>query len=184
MDRFGRREIADTAQLLSFCASQIDGTVQDTLIEIEALTHSVLELARHSVSLADAIQRKLPGDLEASSDETLVSHAEAIRREVKKGMIRFQAADRFSQRLSNVTNNLTALAKMLQEFPQQPWAGRWNELLQETRARYTMEEERRMFDATFNNSVPKKSLAVVDSLDGEPDVLQKSDSVSNGLDDV
>ena len=184
MDRFDRHEYADAAQLLSFCASQIDGTVRDTLTEVEALTHSVLELARHSVLLADAVQRKLPGDLEAPSDETLASHAEAVRREVKEGMIRFQVADRFSQRLGNVTNNLTALAEMLQEFPRQPWAGRWSEFLQETRARYTTEEERRMFDTTFKDSAPKKSLSVVDGSDGESDVFEEPAPVPDGFDDV
>lgn len=184
MDSSGRREYADAAQLLSLCASQIDGAVQDTLTEVEALTHTVLELARHSVLLADAVQTKLPGYLEAPSDAAVAAHAEAIRREVKEGMIRFQAADRFSQRLGNVTNNLTALAEMLQEFPRQRWAGRWSEFLQETRARYTTEDERRVFDATFDGSAAKESFSGDDGLDGEPAIYRRPASLSDGLDDV
>ena len=184
VDRSARREYADAAQLLSLCASQIDGTVQDTLIEVEALTHSVVELARHSVSLADAVQKRLPGDMEAPSDEALEAHAEAIRREVKEGMIRFQAADRFSQRLGNVTNNLTALAEMLQEFPQKKWAGRWTEFLQQTRARCTTEEERQVFDAAFEGALPKESFSVVDGLDSEPEVFQQPAPISDRSDDV
>jgi len=63
--------------------------------------------------------------------------------------MRLQFADRLNQRLSNVVKNLTDLAKLMNSSDLPITQAKWAGYLNEARTTFTMELERKMFDAVF-----------------------------------
>lgn len=59
---------------------------------------------------------------------------------------RLQSVDRLMQRLSNVQLNLDRLAKFVTAETQIPRVSQWSEFMEQTRASFTMEQERALFD--------------------------------------
>ena len=71
--------------------------------------------------------------------------------------MRLQFADRMNQRLSNVASNLAGLADLMQPAEWPATDIKWREFLKRTRATFSMEQERQMFDAVFAASATDAS---------------------------
>ena len=133
------------ARLVQLCAEQIRAAVDEASSEIESLSLAVLDTARHADQLAG---RELAGDKNAGDD------SQPLKEAALNASSRLQFADRMSQRLSNTASNLAALAQLMQTTERPISDEDWSTFLDDARARFTMEHERRMFDAVFETAGP------------------------------
>ena len=124
----------NAALLVDLCAEQIQAAISEASSDIEALSLSVLDTARHADKLIEP-DRSGP-----------------LKEAVRNASQRLQFADRLSQRLSNTAANLAALADYMQADEQPVSDEGWSAFLDAARARFTMEQERRMFDAIFGTA--------------------------------
>ena len=90
--------------------------------------------------------RAAPSLAEAEAD------SQALQKAVRSATMRLQFADRLQQRLTNIAENLTRLAKLMQSIDLPITDAQWSEYLDTTRAKFTMEQERQMFDVMFGTA--------------------------------
>lgn len=137
------------ARLVQLCAEQIRAAVNEASSEIESLSLAVLDTARHADRLAGSDRsagRALADDNDAGDA------SQPLKEAALNASSRLQFADRMSQRLSNTASNLAALAQLLQTTDRPISDEDWSAFLDAARARFTMEHERRMFDAVFETT--------------------------------
>ena len=130
----------EIAGLMDLCASQIMAAVDEALGECDALCRSVLDAAR----LASAFLGE-----SGPSDERMQADARALQQAAQDASLRLQFIDRLNQRMSNVSRNLAGLAELMQSTDLPISENAWSRFLEETRASFTMAQERQMFDAFF-----------------------------------
>ncbi len=141
---------SETGQLIDLCAEQIKAALDEALREIDALSDSALDTARHASALLGAINVQ---NLEVNPvGESVSADCQALQQAVRKVCIRMQFADRLNQRLSNVAKNLAGLAELMKSSDLPITADKWTEFLNEARTTFTTERERKMFDTVFRAS--------------------------------
>lgn len=141
------------ARLVQLCADQIRVAVDEASAEIESLSLAVLDTARHADRL---VERGLPARSGGADDSGPNDESQPLREAALNASSRLQFADRMSQRLSNTASNLAALARLMQAADRPIGEEDWSAFLGAARARFTMEHERRMFDAVFETAAPAR----------------------------
>ncbi len=164
----------DAARLVELCADQIQSALAEALAEIGELSVAVLDTARHAGDLLGQVNDS------ASSPEAgaLANGSESLRQAAASASSRLQFADRLSQRMSNVSSNLNALAVLMKSSDGPLTHERWQGFLLEARGRFTMEQERRMFDAVFGTSTSEQD--VVENNDASDDLIFFDTGASRG----
>ncbi len=148
--RQGDVKDSDSVRLLELCADQIKVAIDEAFHEIDALSCSVLDSGRHARALLNGVddpKRNVNG-----ADDLVLADSHALQKAVNDATTRLQFADRLHQRLSNISKNLVGLAKLTHAKGPRIANHDWAEFLKEARATYTMEQERQMFDAVFEES--------------------------------
>src|SRR5262245_43751024 len=116
--------------LLELSASQVEVALQNAGAQIERLASSVAAFAR------------LGAEMCAHADPAVAAQGVRVSAEAQRAMFAMQFHDALSQRLQHVRDALGDMHDAL-AAPAAPSA---SVLLAAIRARYTMEDERRMFD--------------------------------------
>ena len=147
------------ARLVQLCAEQIRAAVDEASSEIESLSLAVLDTARHADRLAG---RGRPVGCEPADDKDAGDASQPLKEAALNASSRLQFADRMSQRLSNTASNLAALAQLMQTTERPISDEDWSTFLDAARARFTMEHERRMFDAVFETAGPAPPVSDLD----------------------
>jgi len=133
---------SNAARLVALCADQIVLAITEARDEVDSLSFAVLDSARHAAALSAAL---------TASDEQDRA-AQALQNSVRSANTHLQFADRLEQRLSNVSKNLKNLAQLMQSIDLPITDAEWRACLIASRATFTMEQERQMFDAIFDTS--------------------------------
>ena len=137
------------ARLVKLCAEQIRAAMDEASSEIASLSLAVLDTARHADRLAE---RGVSARSGATDDKGPDDESQPLREAALNASSKLQFADRMSQRLSNTASNLAALAQLMQNTDSPISEEDWSAFLGAARARFTMEHERRMFDAVFEQA--------------------------------
>lgn len=145
-------ELADTdseaARFLALCASQIGAAVDEAFCEIDGLSCAVLDSAQHTDTLIAVAKDSSPDA--ALRSERLEFASRELLESARTASARLQFVDRLEQRLLNVSKNLAGLARRMRSIEMPITKSEWSACLAASRATFTMEQERQMFDETFN----------------------------------
>lgn len=139
---------SEAARLVALCADQIGAAVKEASCEIDSLSCAVLDSARQAGALLAAINIGSPKTATTSDEFELVSRA--LQESARTASTRLQFADRLEQRLLNVSRNLAGLARLMRSIDLPITEVEWVACLAATRATFTIEQERQMFDAAFD----------------------------------
>jgi len=154
---------SEAARLVALCADQIGAAVKEAFCEIDGLSGAVLGAAQHADTLLAATRECNPKATAASDQFELAS--QALQESVKTASTRLQFADRLEQRLMNVAKNLANLAGLMRSTELPISTTDWAACLAATRATFTMEQERQMFDAIFDTSAAAVHTGLVQAPD-------------------
>jgi hypothetical protein len=121
--------------LLELTASQLEVALQNTAAQVERLSMSVAAFAR------------LGAEMCAHPDAAVAAQGVRITAEAQRAMFAMQFHDQLSQRVQHVRDALGDMHDAL-AAPVLPSA---ESLLAVIRGRYTMEDERRLFDALLGH---------------------------------
>ena len=145
-----RCEVTDSeaARLVTLCAEQINVAAREAFREIDRLSCAILDSARHADALLAACKDRNPEACPATTE------SRALQEAVRSATMHLQFGDRLQQRLSNISTNLAGLAKLMQSIDLPITDSEWGACLGSTRATFTMEQERRMFDVMFGAALP------------------------------
>ncbi len=91
---------------------------------------------------------------------TIIDNCTMIGETMHQVIIAFQFYDKLTQRLSHVTSSLGALADLVSDVRRLYNPYEWLGMQEKIKSRYTMEEERLMFDAMMEGKSVKQALAI------------------------
>jgi len=121
--------------LLELTASQLEVALQNANAQVERLSSSVAAFA------------KLGADLCAHADPAIAAQGARVAAEAQRAMFAMQFHDQLAQRMQHVRDALGDMHDAL-AAPNAPTSA---VLLMAIRARYTMEDERRLFDIVLGH---------------------------------
>jgi hypothetical protein len=118
------------AAVLELVAMQLEVAMQNAASQAERLSQSV------------AVFTAVGSRMRATKDPAFAVHAEAIEQEAHRAMMAMQFHDQLAQRVTHVREALGDMHDELLVGDEHDW----HALVRKMRGRYTMEDERRLFD--------------------------------------
>ena len=132
--------------LLELTASQLEVALQNSCSQLERLAGSIAAFAR------------LGSEMSAHADPSIAQQGARVSAEAERALFAMQYHDQFAQRVQHVRDALGDLHDALAAPVTPPAAV----LLAAIRSRYTMEDERRLFDIVLGH-LPDTPAANADS---------------------
>jgi len=139
-------QLKQTVLMLNLAVSQIDQSMHDGNQSVDTLASSFTDLASTIASLSEDLNEIEDGALRQRMAVSTITASENVR----SAIIAFQFYDKLSQRLNHVSNDLTALTDLISNANTLYSPPAWNSLQDKIREKYTMEEERTMFDQVLS----------------------------------
>jgi len=151
-------QVRETMLMLELAAGQVDAAMRDSNASVNILTDSFTSMA----SLLDGLDQRM-GRLAASAGDgqeldAIRESAREIARQAHRSIIAFQFYDRLAQRLEHVCHSLSSLSELVTSPARRYNPIEWAGLQELISSRYTMVEERAMFDAVMHGLPVKEAL--------------------------
>ena len=165
-------QLKQTVLMLNLAVSQIDQSMHDGNQSVDTLASSFTELASTMASLNSDLEEMQDGELKQRMS---LSSAKASNN-VNAAIIAFQFYDKLSQRLNHVSNDLAALTDLISNAETLYSPPAWKVLQDKIREKYTMEEERAMFDQVLSGMSIEQALeeykAAITAADNSDDDIE------------
>ena len=150
--------LRETARMLQLAAGQVEAAMRESNAAVAVLTDTFTSMAE----ALDTIDVSL-GTLPPSVGNEMVTadihdRTRLVAQKVQQSIIAFQFYDKLVQRLSHVCQDLGALSELIGDRDALGQCADWAGLHQAVRARYTMNEERALFDAVMNGASVAQAL--------------------------
>ncbi|CAA9889599.1 conserved hypothetical protein [Candidatus Methylobacter favarea] len=152
-------EVRETVKLLSLSAIQIEDLLKESDLSINTLTQAFTVIVEHMQAVNNYLLALEAGQ---TRDEALVCCSETGDK-IHSAIVAFQFYDRMVQCLHHVTSNLSGLSQLLGNPERLHNPGEWLKFQKQIRSRYTMESEKLMFDAIFQDKSVEGALVVKNS---------------------
>jgi hypothetical protein len=147
-------QVRETILMLNLAIAQMEVAMHDSTGSVDVLTHSFTSMFGNMMGLVEAAQ-SLPDSPVKQSIQGLGANVTA---EMQGAIVAFQFYDRLSQRLAHVSRSLAELTSIVSDSSRLYNPSAWHELQQQIRSKYTMEEEKLMFDTLLATGDVKKAL--------------------------
>lgn len=151
-------QVRETVLMLELAAGQVEAAMTDSNSSVEVLTDTFTSLAdtlQHINAAVDTLPDTIGNGLvkaEIQSDTQLVAQ------KVKQAIVAFQFYDKLVKRLDHVCLSLAGLSRLVSDRQRLYSPDEWKALQDEILAKYTMIEERTMFEAVLNGATVKEAL--------------------------
>jgi hypothetical protein len=145
-------QVRETVLMLEVAAGQVEAAMTESNSSVGVLTDTFTSLAA-TLARVEASLETLPDVAEnAVVKGELREGARQIGEKVHQAIIAFQFYDRLVQRLDHVCHSLGGLGELVADKARLYNPGEWVDLQGRIRSKYTMEEERVMFDAVLQGT--------------------------------
>lgn len=154
-------QLRETILMLNLAVAQIDQSMNEGHSSVSVLSQSFTALATNLKDIQTSI-KKLPKQSEHQIPDKLKTIIEGSTNtamdKVQASIVAFQFYDKLTQRLDHVSLSLSALAELIADPNSLYSPPKWQELQQSIRSKYTMEEERIMFDNVLSGMPVEQAL--------------------------
>lgn len=147
-------QVRETMLMLNLAIAQLEMAMRDSGGSVEVLTNSFTGIYGNLMGMVEAANA-LPDSPEKQAIEELGGSASG---QMQHAIVAFQFYDRLSQRLTHVSNSLGELTGIVSDPSKLYNPFVWRGLQEQIRSRYTMEEERVMFDTLLQTGDVKLAL--------------------------
>ena len=144
-------QLKETILMLNLAVTQIDQSMHEGNASVSTLSQSFTGLATNLSDIQNSIGQLSQQD-ESSEEMKLIiegSTSTALDK-VHSAIIAFQFYDKLNQRLDHVSESLSSLTALIGNPAELYSPIAWQGLQETIRSKYTMEEERRMFDKVIS----------------------------------
>lgn len=147
-------QVRETILMLNLAVAQIEMALKESSGSVDVLTNSFTDMYGNLMALVQEA-RSLP---DTPVRQAIEATGMAVSQQMQQVIIAFQFYDRLSQRLSHVCHSLDDLTGIVNEPARlyNPFA--WHALQQKIRSKYTMEDEKLMFDTLLRTGNVKAAL--------------------------
>jgi hypothetical protein len=152
-------QVRETILMLALAVAQIEMSMRDSDGSVEVLSNSFTSMVGQ-VKMIERTAAALPDSPEAAAKATIIDNCALVGETMHQVIIAFQFYDKLTQRLSHVTSSLGTLADLVSDVRRLYNPYEWLGIQEKIKSRYTMEEERLMFDAMMEGKSVKQALAI------------------------
>lgn len=140
-------QVKETVSLLRLAAAQVDFSMCDGEKSVNALTDSFTAMSE-TMTLLEASTRELfeQHDVDAELKASVKEHCASIAEKTTQAIVAFQFYDKLTQRLGHVVESLSGLGDLVGDQSRLYSPVEWQNLQQLICSKYTMAEERELFD--------------------------------------
>ncbi len=135
-------QVRETIMMLNLAVAQIEVALKDSSGSVEVLTNSFTGMYGNLMALVDAAHALPDSSLKASIEASGLE----VSGQMQHAIVAFQFYDRLSQRLTHACRSLDELTEIVSDPVRLYNPFSWHALQQKIRSRYTMEDEKLMFD--------------------------------------
>lgn len=147
-------QVRETILMLELAAGQIEAAMRESNTSVDVLTDTFTSMA----GLMRVVQEAV-ADLPDSPNKAQISNSLGqVSDKVHHAIIAFQFYDKMAQRLAHVCHSLSALSELVGDKTKLYNPYEWVGLQEKIRSKYTMAEEREMFEAVLGGASVDEAL--------------------------
>ena len=150
-------QIRETVMMLNLAVAQIVHTLQDGNESVTTLGDSFTTMAGHIEMVRVAAEQIA----RSNESDTILENCAAAAEKMQQAIVAFQFYDRLSQRLSHVAKSLESLGCLVGDQSRLYNPYEWHGLQEKIKSRYTLETERRMFEAILNGASVEEAMRLL-----------------------
>jgi len=144
-------QLKETILMLNLAVTQIDQSMNEGNSSVSTLSTSFTGLATNLSDIQSSIAQLNKKDESSEKMKLIIEGSTSTALDkVHSAIIAFQFYDKLTQRLDHVSQSLTSLTALISNPAELYSPVAWQELQEKIRNKYTMEEERRMFDKVIS----------------------------------
>ena len=151
-------QVRETVLMLELAAGQVEAAMTDSNSSVEVLTDTFTTLAdtlQHIDAAVDTLPDTIGNGLVKAD---IQANTRVVAQKVQQAIVAFQFYDKLVQRLDHVCLSLAGLSSLVSDRSRLYSPDEWKVLQDEILAKYTMIEERAMFEAVLNGATVKEAL--------------------------
>lgn len=143
-------QVRETVLMLELAAGQVEAAMKDSNSSVEVLMDTFTSMAG-TLEMIDVSLDTLPDSVGNGMVKSEIREgAQQIADKVHQAIIAFQFYDKLVQRLDHVCHSLESLSGLVSDRSRLFEPSQWTALQEQIRSKYTMTEERAMFDAVIH----------------------------------
>lgn len=151
-------QIRETVLMLELAVGQVEAAMKDSNSSVDVLADTFTSLV-DTLQLIEAAVDTLPDTIgNGLVKAEIQDNTRLVTEKIHHAIIAFQFYDKLVQRLDHVCIGLEGLAKLIADQKRLYKPREWKRLQDEILAKYTMAEERAMFESVLNGTPVKKAL--------------------------
>ncbi len=139
-------QVRETVRMLFLAVAQIEIALAESDDSIGHLTDTFTGMMAQEQAIADAVERLPDSPQTRALREDIRCRAGEVAQQMQGAIVAFQFYDRLTQRLGHVGESLEAMSDLVSDPRRLHDPQQWRELQQRIRSRYSMREERELFD--------------------------------------
>ncbi|MGH8606531.1 MAG: STAS domain-containing protein [Gammaproteobacteria bacterium] len=157
-DRREQTPARETVRMLDLAIAQIEAALGEGDDGMAALSGSFAGIASELKAMEQALW-EIPSDqAPVELVDTVESYRQAIAKNVSAAVVGLQFYDQLVQRLSHARDGLACLAELVVDESRARLPAAWSDLMQTLRAKYSMSQERSLFDILMNGATREESI--------------------------
>ena len=151
-------QIRETVLMLELAAGQVDAAMRDSNSSVDTLMDTFTSMAS-TLGMIDVALGTLPDTVGNGMVKSEIQEgARQVSQKVHHAIIAFQFYDKLVQRLDHVCHSLSELSDLVSSTERLYNPQEWSTLQERIRSKYTMAEERGMFDAVMAGATVQDAL--------------------------
>jgi len=151
--------VRETILMLELVIAQIDIAMKDSDGSVDVLTNSFTSMFGLVKVIADTAGSLPTKGASGAAKIAIEEHCGQVSTMMQNAIVAFQFYDKLSQRLSHANHSIDALSALIADSRRLYHPAEWKGLQEKIKSKYTMEEERAMFDAIMQGKSIKQALA-------------------------
>lgn len=142
-------QIRETVLMLELAAGQVAAAMRESSASVEVLADTFTSMAGSLDAIRSALASLNGGADAAGARDAIEANAAELADKVHRAVIAFQFYDKLVQRLDHVEGSLGLLSDLVGDQGRLYNPREWSSLQGQIASKYTMVEERAMFDAVM-----------------------------------
>ena len=147
-------QVRETILMLGLAIAQIESAMKDSGEPVESLANAFISMSGNVKVIADAAQDMSDGP----AKQCVIENCHIVSKRMSDAIIAFQFYDRLVQRLAHVAHSVDDLGGLIADSQRLYNPHEWVGIQQKIRSKYTLDEERVMFDAIMQGMTVKQAL--------------------------
>lgn len=148
-------QIRETVLMLGLAVAQIELSMRDSEESVGTLADSFTSMFERVKTIAETAQQLPETPLKAH----IHSDCELVSGQMQQAIMSFQFYDRLTQQLSHVCHSIDTLAELITDSDRLYIPQEWIGLQQRIQSKYTMPEEKQMFQMIIDGASVQEALA-------------------------